>query len=123
MMLDYNVGVRQSGILQNYVDYNTGNITPVADEEIHEFWTFTLPVTIGETFAIETRMSGWVGSSAFDRGESGLNYLISDPIFRISNVSGYYLDITSASGAPTSPIPDDEFPWEIFLPAIQAGAK
>lgn len=111
MMLDYSLGIRQGGVLQNYVDFNSGNILPVAADEIHHVWSFLLPVTIGETFTVESRMSGWVGGSAFDRGQSGLNFLYADPLIRISNAPGYTLDISSAAGAPTSPIPLPPAVW------------
>lgn len=114
MMLDYSMDVRQSGVLTNLVDFNSGNILPVTVDEIHQLWSVLVPVTVGETLTLEARMSGWVGGSAFDQGESGTNYLYADPLFRISNAPGYDLDIVSAAGAPISPIPLPAAAW-LFL--------
>jgi hypothetical protein len=110
LSFSYSLDVRR-GTLENFIDYYSGTIQPPASDEVHELWSFLLPVTIGETFTIEQRMSGYLGGSAFDRGESGTNYLYIDPIFRISNAAGYDLDIVSAAGAPISPIPVPAAIW------------
>jgi hypothetical protein len=103
-------GEGTTNIPEVYV-FDTGGISSPAFDEFHELLGIVVPVTVGNTFRVQASMSGWIGDTAFDRGDGGLNYLNVDPIFRISNADGYDLNIVSAAGAPTSPIPIPSAVW------------
>jgi hypothetical protein len=91
--------------------FDTGGIYETVTDEFHEFWDLVFDVTVGSTFRVNTSMSGWINGTGFDRGESGLNYLNVDPIFRVSNAEGYDLNIVSSAGAPISAIPVPTAAW------------
>ena len=91
--------------------FNTGGISPPAADEFHQYWEIIFDVTVGNVFRVDVDTDGSINPTSFERGESGLNYLIADSIFRVSNVEGYDLNIISAAGAPTSPIPLPAAVW------------
>jgi len=97
--------------LPEVATFDTGGISAPVIDEFHQYWDLIFDVTVGNVFRVDASMSGWINGTGFDRGQSGLNYLNVDPIFRISNADGYDLNIVSSAGASTSPIPIPSAVW------------
>jgi hypothetical protein len=105
MMLNFSVNAGEGINVPELINYSTGGLSPPVADMFSLEWNLLVPVTVGQSVRVDARMDGWINGTAFDRGESGLNYLFADPIFRVTNAPEYDLNIVSSAGASTSPIP------------------